>query len=180
MPESKETRSRVAKLSWQNPEHRLNHCLYPRSNATSFITHNRYDPDTGCWNWTGGKSTFGYGSKRYMGKNEHVHRLSAHFYLGYDLNSDLCVLHSCDNPMCFNPKHLFIGTKKDNSKDMASKGRNPTVFRKRTHCLRGHELTLENSYFRKDSRRQCLACTKFRSSQEYKGGVQSQVTQPNA
>lgn len=46
--------------------------------------------------------------------------------LDYDLsNPDICVLHKCDNTACCNPKHLFLGTKKDNTQDMLRKGRGP-------------------------------------------------------
>jgi len=50
--------------------------------------------------------------------------------MGFDLESDLCVLHRCDNPPCFNPAHLFIGTKADNTADMMRKGRGQTWPRK--------------------------------------------------
>jgi HNH endonuclease len=166
VPNTTENRSRAAKLGWQNTENTINRALWPRSNGTSFITHNRYDPETGCWNWTGGLNSYGYGQKQYMGRREYVHRLSAHFYLGYDLNSDLCVLHRCDNPACFNPKHLFIGTMKENSIDMVQKGRNPSIWKPKTHCKHGHDLSGDNVYIRPhDSHRQCKICMAKRSKE---------------
>jgi hypothetical protein len=94
----------------------------------------------------------------YFGRKEYCHRLSAHFYLKYDLKSDLHVLHRCDNPACFNPKHLFIGTQSDNQKDMASKGRNPGFFKKKSHCIRGHERSGNNLRICKDGRTECKLC----------------------
>jgi hypothetical protein len=65
---------------------------------------------------------------RYYGKENNyekvnTHRISAIIWLNYDLNSNLCVCHKCDNPLCFNPDHLFIGTRQDNIADMYEKGR---------------------------------------------------------
>jgi hypothetical protein len=97
--------------------------IVPYKNATAFWTHNRFDPVTGCWNWTGAHNGGGYGHKYHNGRQERVHRLAAHFYLGFDLKSSLQVLHRCDNPACFNPKHLFIGTQLENMKDCVEKGR---------------------------------------------------------
>jgi HNH endonuclease len=130
--------------------------------SVSFIENNRYDPVTGCWNWTATRNNKGYGKMRYLGKNQYLHRLSAHFYLGYDLKSPLIVCHRCDNPACFNPKHLFIGTRKDNSRDCVNKGRydGPKPW---THCKRGHPLSGDNLYVRKDTGRNvCRTCSVIR------------------
>ena len=78
----------------------------------------------GCWEWTK-TSDNGYGVCRHAGKLWRTHRLSAvlHRIKGYkDIESNV-VLHTCDNPICFNPKHLQIGTQWDNVQDMRRKGR---------------------------------------------------------
>ncbi|MET3507030.1 HNH endonuclease [Halalkalibacter oceani] len=75
-----------------------------------------------CWNWQAGKSQ-GYGTMTYQGKTQYAHRLSYSFFKG-KVPSDLDVCHSCDNPVCVNPNHLFLGTHQDNMKDRDRKGRN--------------------------------------------------------
>ena len=50
-------------------------------------------------------------------------RVSAHVFSGFDLESDLFILHKCDDGLCFNPEHLFVGTQADNLKDASRKGR---------------------------------------------------------
>ena len=78
--------------------------------------------ESGCWEWTGGKSSKGYGRANVAGKLEHPHRLSARHF-GILTNESLMVCHACDNPPCCNPAHLFQCTRSENMKDAARKGR---------------------------------------------------------
>jgi len=85
------------------------------------------DGPNGCMNWTGVRNRAGYGMIQIGGRLESrlvlAHRLSAHAWKGFDLDSGFCVLHRCDNPSCINPDHLFIGTQADNMADREAKGR---------------------------------------------------------
>ena len=111
----------------------------------SFFTNMDLDPVTGCWNWTGhtiGRDPWKYGAMKYMGKETMVHRLAASFYLGFDLNSDKHICHRCDNTLCFNPKHLFVGTNQDNQRDAVQKGRNWNTAK--VMCINGHPYEGEN------------------------------------
>lgn len=70
----------------------------------------------------------GYGDIQYRtpdGKKRHylAHRLSYEIYNNMSLSPDQLVLHSCDVPNCINPKHLRVGTHKDNSDDKVSRCR---------------------------------------------------------
>lgn len=79
--------------------------------------------DAGCWEWTGSRAPAGYGAMSFHGKRTLVSRVSAAVFLGFSLDAALFVCHHCDNPPCFNPAHLFIGTAADNTQDRISKGR---------------------------------------------------------
>jgi len=75
-----------------------------------------------CWNWTAHKDNKGYGRIEINGKNCYAHRISWEMHYG-KIPEGLFVCHHCDNPLCINPKHLFLGTQKDNIRDAIKKGR---------------------------------------------------------
>jgi len=86
------------------------------------------EPNSGCWIWLAACDRDGYGffslsKPRRMVK---AHRASFVFYRGA-VPDGLCVLHSCDNPACVNPDHLFTGTNLDNVHDRVAKGRSARV-----------------------------------------------------
>ena len=72
----------------------------------------------------------------------------------------MCVLHSCDVRACINPKHLFLGTNKDNTQDMVTKGRH--AGQRKTQCKWGHEFSVENTLIDSRGRRQCRVCERRR------------------
>lgn len=81
-----------------------------------------------CWNWKGAKISNGrsgssfYGIFKYKNKRYRSHRL-AYFLINNEI-PNMLVCHTCDNTLCCNPNHLFLGTSKDNHDDMKSKNRN--------------------------------------------------------
>ena len=79
-----------------------------------------------CWFWRGGISSRGYGNfafrKDGIVVNNRAHRFSFELAFG-KIPKNILVCHKCDNPLCVNPQHLFLGTQKDNAIDMVKKGR---------------------------------------------------------
>jgi predicted XRE-type DNA-binding protein len=74
-----------------------------------------------CWLWMGG-TIRGYGRLSVNNKTQKVHRLAYELFKG-SIPPGLCVMHSCDVPLCVNPAHLSLGTIQDNNADRKSKGR---------------------------------------------------------
>lgn len=85
-----------------------------------------------------------------------VSRAAYEEYIG-PIPEGLNVLHSCDNPPCFNPVHLFAGTQSDNIKDSVAKGRWPASGHKK-FCKNGHP---------KDYLGACTLCIKLYKDEYY-------------
>lgn len=125
--------------------------------------------ESGCWEWTGTLSKSGYGKIKWQQKDWRVHRLMAHLWLGMAATDERLVCHACDNPKCFNPAHLFVGTSKDNQQDSVRKGRHWS--KRKTHCKRGHSFDPENTYVSKSGQRHCRACHNVRELARYRRRV---------
>lgn len=79
-------------------------------------------PEGDCMFWRGAVTSFGYGTIRWEGRSEKVHRVA---WIGAHgaIPDKLHVLHHCDNRRCVNVDHLFLGTNRDNMADKVAKGR---------------------------------------------------------
>ena len=112
--------------------------------------------NNGCWEYTHGRSDYGYGIISFNRGTYRAHRVAAWIWLGAGLhNKEVHVLHRCDNPPCFNPNHLFLGSHKDNMRDLAMKGRAI-----RHICKYGHLLTEQNIRVDpKSGKRRCRTCS---------------------
>lgn len=95
-----------------------------------------------CWEWTGTKTTYGYGVVSHRNRNYRTHRFAWRLTHGA-IPAGLQVLHRCDNPPCCNPHHLFIGTQVDNMADMERKGRS----RRARGSRNGHSKLTEKQVY---------------------------------
>lgn len=79
--------------------------------------------ENGCWTWLGNKlQKSGYGRMWFNRKQDYAHRVS--FWLFKDtLLEDHYICHTCDNPSCVNPEHLYQGTPTDNTNDKVNRKR---------------------------------------------------------
>ena len=105
-----------------------------------------------CWKWLGATNKSGYGCFGWLnGRMILAHRF-AYLQANGNLPKDKCVCHTCDNPICVNPSHLFAGSASDNWRDSHSKGRSstPPVRRGESHyrskLTAGHVMQIRRTY----------------------------------
>lgn len=116
-----------------------------------------------CWGWNGFVDSIGRGHFFiYEIGKVRAHRASYILNIG-PIPNNLVVCHSCDNPNCVNPDHLWLGTIKENVHDMLAKGRE---HRRGRYCINNHDTELPNAirYVMQRGKRVsvCIECAKAR------------------
>ena len=109
-----------------------------------------------CWLWTGGVKSPGYGNfqigrgtlSRSQRPTKLAHRVSWEIY-NEIIPDGLLVCHSCDNPSCVRPSHLFLGTVKDNALDMVRKRRTPMGENQHASIFKEEEVLILRKLFKK-------------------------------
>ena len=119
-----------------------------------------------CWEWSGYIRKDGYANFYIKDKVYLAHRIS-YIMANVKVLDNKNVCHSCDNPRCVNPEHLWAGTQKDNMRDCSLKGRIVNKESQKTSCVRGHLLSGYNLSRRKGRGgyvfRKCKACDRIRA-----------------
>lgn len=97
----------------------------------SRLTANAVRDENGCLNWSRAvfKAGMGYGMIQVDGDTWGAHRVAYATLIG-PIPEGMVVRHKCDNPRCINPEHLELGTPKENSGDMISRGRSTKGVRR--------------------------------------------------
>lgn len=118
--------------------------------------------EDGCWAWTGGLGSQGYGNIIDDAKKRiYAHRFSYSMFRG-DIPPGLELDHLCRVRRCVNPDHLEVVTRKVNS----DRGFGPSgINSRKTHCIRGHPFDAANTaiYIRNGRQiRQCKQCGRIR------------------
>jgi hypothetical protein len=123
-------------------------------------------PGDACWTWIGSKGNHGRASFWLDGRRVSAARVAWALHHGEPFPADKDACHTCDNPACVNPAHIWPGTARENALDAVRKGRlvTPSVRGLRpwnasiTHCKSGHALDAGNVYVSPKGWRFCQQC----------------------
>jgi hypothetical protein len=99
-----------------------------------------------------------------MRDGNRIHRWVVAQINGWDAIEGKVVMHKCDQPLCYRYDHLQIGTHGDNVRDASTKGRLTARGQgvRKTHCIRGHEFSDENTFISSQGKRGCKKCRVIR------------------
>ena len=127
-----------------------------------FRSHYIVDDASGCWLWSGyirpnGYVSFWPGGKKGSRNKVYAHRWSYEHHVG-PIPDGLHIDHLCGTKHCVNPAHLEVVTQQENNRR-----RPPNQHRDKTHCIRGHEYTPENTAPMHGKWRRCRECSRMRS-----------------
>jgi hypothetical protein len=121
-----------------------------------FLAKYEVDTETGCWNWTAGKNSWGYGTFWLNGRNERAHRFSYEALIG-TIPGGLHIDHLCRNRKCVNPAHMEPVTLQENTR----RGESGWKQAAKSHCPKGHPYAGSNLYLHvqpSGPRRHCRTC----------------------
>jgi len=149
-----------------------------------FLQKVTYEPNSGCWLWTGSERSTGYGCFSLNRANYPAHRASYEFFVG-PIPAGLVIDHACCVRVCVNPDHLRPMTQCDNlargkSGKGVKTGRNPTWLggnygngrdnllhnKRKSHCPKGHPYSGDNLKIRPCGRRECRECHRLKSARQ--------------
>ena len=134
---------------------------------TNFFSKIKIEP-SGCWRWTAKIQSKGYGGFNILRVSVLAHRVSYEIYNG-KIPKGLTIDHLCRNRWCVNPQHLEAVTCRENI--LRGVG-TAAINAKKTHCIRGHELSGNNLYARKDrNERGCRICRNLSAKKCLEGKV---------
>ena len=120
-----------------------------------------------CWLWRGFVDPGGYGHIWYSGRPWRAHRVAYELYVG-PIPEGLQLDHLCRVRHCVNPAHLEPVTFQENIR------RSPIAINRihaaKTHCIRGHEFTPENTRLNSKGYRACRTCKRVDSRRRRQEG----------